>query len=241
MSPKTTEKATKKLQPNVTRSQITAANKKRKSVLVDDEIADSQPSKMHKVETGPSTKPAGQDQSTTSLGFTVEEEIGDLFGLAPKNAVLIHACNCQGSWGGGIALAFRGKYPKAFKEYKSYCDSHVKSKTTKQLVGTPQLIAPLDEPGHFIGCLFTSDRHGRAKDSPSQILDATKSSMEDLIKQINDWNRQHKEDEKITGLYMCKINSGLFNVPWEKTKAILEELKIDLVDLKKQIMVRDRS
>ncbi|KAF3891950.1 hypothetical protein GY631_4499 [Trichophyton interdigitale] len=38
----------------------------------------------------------------------ITEIEGDLF-LAPEGAALIHACNCQGSWGKGIALEFKNR------------------------------------------------------------------------------------------------------------------------------------
>ena len=38
----------------------------------------------------------------------VTEYAGDLFSV-PEGSVLIHSCNCQGSWGGGVAAAFRDK------------------------------------------------------------------------------------------------------------------------------------
>ncbi|DAA74171.1 TPA_exp: hypothetical protein A8136_3669 [Trichophyton benhamiae CBS 112371] len=50
----------------------------------------------------------------------ITEIEGDLF-LAPEGAALIHACNCQGSWGKGIALEFKNRYPAAYQIYRSYC------------------------------------------------------------------------------------------------------------------------
>ncbi|KAF8195532.1 hypothetical protein BJ912DRAFT_1056765 [Pholiota molesta] len=78
---------------------------------------------------------------------------GDLF-LAPPNSILVHACNTQGSWGAGIALAFK--------------------------LGTCLLI-PGDV--HDIACLFTSRAYGKRKDTPEEILAATQGAVQDLLKQ----------------------------------------------------------
>jgi ADP-ribose 1''-phosphate phosphatase len=182
-----------------------------------------------------------QTEESSPKGFVVNEEKGDLFTAAPENAVLIHACNCQGAWGGGIAAAFRDRYPNAYKRHQEHCQPHVKAKTTKSLVGTAQFISPQDKKSHFIGCVFTSNRYGRNKDSPDQILHATESAMEDLISQINEWNKGHKQDDRVKALYMCKINSGLFNVDWNDTRRLLENMQVELHETDPEIMVRDRT
>jgi ADP-ribose 1''-phosphate phosphatase len=99
---------------------------------------------------------------------------GDLF-LAPPNSILVHACNTQGSWGAGIALAFKRNYPTQFEQYKAHCKEH-----GRDLVGTCLLI-----PGdvHDIACLFTSRAYGKRKDTPEEILAATQGAVQDLLKQ----------------------------------------------------------
>lgn len=152
-----------------------------------------------------------------SNGFTVIEEVGDIFD-APNDTLIIHACNCIGSWGAGIAAAFRQRYPNAFETYKQHC----KTSTPDQLIRKALLISPADgDPKHWVGCLFTSKRFGRGRDSAQDILDATAPSMEDLIAQVGD------EGGKIKELRICQINSGLFNVPWEHSKAVIESLELD--------------
>ncbi|KAE8419234.1 ADP-ribose 1''-phosphate phosphatase [Aspergillus pseudocaelatus] len=54
---------------------------------------------------------------------SISEMQGDLFD-APDGAALIHACNCIGSWGGGIAKAFKQKYPAAYNIYHSHCQKY---------------------------------------------------------------------------------------------------------------------
>ncbi|KAK0487097.1 hypothetical protein IW261DRAFT_1445855 [Armillaria novae-zelandiae] len=131
----------------------------------------------------------------------------DIFS-APENSILVHACNTKGSWGAGIALAFRVRYPEAFTVYNQHCKEQGPA-----ILGTCLLI-----PGEHrdVACLFTSKAYGRQKDSPEQILDATRTAMSDLMRQ----NTEEKE------MHACRINSGKFGVPWVDTEKILEELGV---------------
>ena len=99
---------------------------------------------------------------------------GDLFS-APRNSILVHACNTRGSWGAGIALAFRDRYPEQYQRYRAHCKAHGQA-----LVGTCLLI-PGDE--HDVACLFTSRAYGKYKDTPAEILAATKTAVQDLMEQ----------------------------------------------------------
>ncbi|KAG9573664.1 hypothetical protein KCU77_g14474, partial [Aureobasidium melanogenum] len=144
----------------------------------------------------------------------VTERKGDLF-AAPNNTLLLHACNCVGSWGAGIALAFKKRYPDHFAIYEAHC----KSKTPNSLLSTCLLIPP--QPTglqHWIGCLFTSRKYGRGKDSKDDIMDSTDSALQDMLEQLGDM------EQKPSHIWMCKINSGSFKVPWSQTKALIEAL-----------------
>ncbi|KAG6850216.1 hypothetical protein H0H93_016395 [Arthromyces matolae] len=136
---------------------------------------------------------------------------GDLFS-APKGAILVHACNTIGSWGAGIALAFRERYPSQYHVYRTHC----KQSTPDDLIGTCLLI-PGEE--HYIACLFTSRAYGRRKDKPEEILQATRTAVQDLMKQ-NEWGKE---------LHACRFNSGKFGVPWSDTEAILTELQASMI------------
>ncbi|KAK3314735.1 hypothetical protein B0H66DRAFT_563524 [Apodospora peruviana] len=162
--------------------------------------------------------PAPPPKTGTKL-LRITDKVGNLFD-APPNTVLIHACNCVGSWGGGIALAFKQQYPKAFNHYAEFC-----KQPPDELIAGALLIPPQGGPNtkegrkqHYIGCLFTSRRYGRARDSPDDILANTNPAMKGLLQQI-------AEDGGVTEVRMCQINSGLFGVPWTDTKKLLEEMK----------------
>lgn len=125
---------------------------------------------------------------------------GDL--LASTDKYLLHACNCKGVWGSGVAKQFKENFPTAFEEYKEAC------KTAKP--GDYLLCSP--GRGKQVICLFTSDGYGEQKDSSLSILRATKQSLEALLAK-----------ENITSpISLPKINSGLFNVKWEATLIVLD-------------------
>ena|ERR1700734_3226870 len=128
---------------------------------------------------------------------------GDLF-AAPKNSIICHACNCYGVWGAGIALKFAAEFPTAKFVYSEHCKNY-----GNELAGTTLLIP---ENKNTVGCLFTSEGVGATKSSKLNILRNTWLSINDLIKQ----NVDNKP------IHMCKINSGLFGVEWEKTQKVLE-------------------
>ena len=128
---------------------------------------------------------------------------GNLFD-APKGSIIIHACNTKGVWGSGIAKEFAKRFPKARDEYSKLCQEKGAS-----LLGTCFLIEAGD---YTIGCLFTSKNYGTFVDKPPKILESTKTALNDLINQNIDKKQFH----------ICKINAGLFKVPWNKTKALLK-------------------
>lgn len=159
---------------------------------------------------------------------------GDIFD-APDGTLLIQACNSQGRWGAGIATVFRQQYPRAHKGYQFHC------KTTHDPIADPvptgtHLFMPPEEkegaPKHFIGCLFTSQKVGKAKDPPQQILRNTDRAMRSLLAQLKreKWvavpGKSRMEDEDVKAVRMCKINSGNFGVKWEDTAAVLEAIEV---------------
>ncbi|BFZ53479.1 ADP-ribose 1''-phosphate phosphatase [Savitreella phatthalungensis] len=167
---------------------------------------------------------------------------GDLFS-APRGSILLHACNCQGVWGGGIAAAFKKRYPNAYTIYRDHCKETPKNK----LLGSTLLI-PLDAQGNVIskgisngkstrsdegaggnadadvvvGCLFTSGGGGSSGcDGVDEILDATQKALAHLKDQMG----SSGADDITMGkrdVAACKFNSGIFNVPWERTEQVIE-------------------
>lgn len=148
---------------------------------------------------------------------------GDMFSNTPKNCLLIHACNTQGHWGAGIAKAFKDLHPKAFKVHHNFCTKE-HSKANPVPTGTTQLLAPVDgDPQHWIGCVFTSAKYGKAKDKPEAIVRNTVQSMRMLLELVK---LADQEEGCVSEIRMCKINSGKFGVPWEKTEEALESIMV---------------
>ncbi|KAK8161888.1 ADP-ribose 1''-phosphate phosphatase [Phyllosticta citrichinensis] len=161
--------------------------------------------------------------------LVVKEVTADMF-AAPPNSVLIHACNCYGNWGSGIAEAFRLGYPNANRNHQQFCD---RGPDGMAQAGSAQLIPPLDEnpkvpskgnKKHYIGCLFTSEGFGTKKDPPATILKHTRTAMIDLLQQIADIKKDGKEVGEIR---MCKINSVLFKTPWKDTLKVLQNIELE--------------
>ncbi|KAF9533052.1 hypothetical protein CPB83DRAFT_845738 [Crepidotus variabilis] len=150
---------------------------------------------------------------------------GDLF-TSPAGSILIHACNTQGSWSAGIALAFKKRFPAQLRAYQAHC----KATPDDELIGTCLLLKMRDfevngnaknstDRGSWdIACLFTSRAYGRRKDAPGEIVMNTERAMRDLIRQ----NTEAKE------MNACRFNSGKFAVPWRQTEEILQELDVPM-------------
>lgn len=204
------------------------------SFRLSQEVSKSQPDPSSSNSPGQQQQHASSSTDSTS-SITLVESINDIFN-APPNTLIIHACNTKGSWGGGIAKAFKGKYPAAFEVYKTHCQ-----RNGGELVGQALLIPPHKEAGeeHFVGCLFTSVSKGREADSPAKILSATGPAMRHLLRQVQEHNTSHPGEE-MSEVRMCKINSGLFKVPWEKTKDVIQAIPTE-PDGIRQIKVISRS
>lgn len=137
----------------------------------------------------------------------------DLF-TAPRGSIVLHATNCKGIWGNGIAKTFAIKYPKAYKEYELHCKN-----SGTNLAGKALLIPTAN---YTIGCLFTSKKYGMFKDSADTILNNTLDSLIDLIHQL--YKNSPNTFNGIVDVHMPKINSGLFAVPWKDTEKVIKKV-----------------
>jgi ADP-ribose 1''-phosphate phosphatase len=130
---------------------------------------------------------------------------GSLFqATAGSNHYLVHATNCVGVWGAGVAKQMAEKYAYSYTLYKNFCSWSINEGFYP--MGT------FFEADNVVS-LFTSKGFGDCKDSPDKILKNTHSAVADLF---------HENSERETHFHSPKINAGLFNVPWEKTEEIIE-------------------
>lgn len=137
----------------------------------------------------------------------------DLF-EAPRGTLLVHAVNCKGVWGSGIAKEFARRYPLAKERYKLKCSIWANS-----LLGTALILS--EGEIHDVGCLFTSKAYGMFKDSREDILAATEKALVHLLEQL-------PEGQEV---YSNQFNSGLFNVPWAQTEKVLQTALADRPDI----------
>lgn len=143
--------------------------------------------------------------SSTSVKPSIQYKKMSLFD-APKNSVLVHACNAKGVWGSGIAKEFKSLFPNAFEEYNKYCNTNLPYHT----VGTALVTKP--ENSYKIGCLITSSDFGARLNAEQLILNHTKHALDNLVENSNE-----------SVYYSNKFNSGYFKVPWEKTEKLIDD------------------
>lgn len=139
----------------------------------------------------------------------IEYKKGDIFSERSRNRIIVHATNCFGVWGAGIALEFANRYPEAYRRYNSLCHIYRKNMLGRGIV--------IEGDKDLIGCVFTSFGYGKKKDSKKQILENTKKAVTDLL-----INAQVSLSHNIE-IHSPQINSGLFGVPWPETEKIINE------------------
>ena len=94
----------------------------------------------------------------------------------------------------------------------------------QRLVGTC-MISYHRESRRYIASLITSLDYGENVDAPLKILENTRKAFQSLKDQISQLNANNATmgAESIGEVWAVRLNSGLFGVPWEETKAVLEE------------------
>lgn len=144
----------------------------------------------------------------------INYEKKSLFDVKGK-VILTHAANCQGVMGSGIAKEFKQRFPEAVALY-AYDFSTTGQRPSHQPLGAGKAkLYPTKNPDIFMGCLFTSWNYGAKVDKPGAIIEYTKHALPKFLRLV-----QAMPDFKI---YSNKFNSGLFNVPWEQTEALIVE------------------
>jgi ADP-ribose 1''-phosphate phosphatase len=140
------------------------------------------------------------------MGRIIYEQ-GNVFS-APAGSTFVHACNCVGVWGSGVAKAFKKYFPTAFESYAGYC---ALAEHNGLIIRGTSLT--LQVPAGNVCCLFTSTRYGPWVDHPTTITQATHSAISHLM-----FNAP-----RFTSFHSPRINAGLFRVPWERTEEVIED------------------
>lgn len=136
---------------------------------------------------------------------------------APQDRLLLHACNCKGNWGRGIAKQLADKYPLSYAAHKLGAPF---------TVGNIQIIN-IDH--RVIVCLFTSKGYGYSVDCSSVILQNTSNCLATLAKAY--------KKSTIT-IASPKINAGLFNVPWEHTERLINTFLEENKNIKWEVYIK---
>jgi ADP-ribose 1''-phosphate phosphatase len=146
--------------------------------------------------------------------MSLKYEKKSLFDVQGK-AILTHAANCKGVMGSGIAKEFKRRFPEAVAAY-AWDFNRTGQRGSLPIIGAGTAkIYKTNNPNIFMGCLFTSWNYGKFVDKPGAILDYTKFALPKFLRLA-----QAMPEFKI---YSNKFNSGLFNVPWEQTEALIVE------------------
>lgn len=62
------------------------------------------------------------------------------------------------------------------------------------------------------------------------IINKTAAALSDLKQQLHEMESlsNDTQDNKIKHLFACRFNSGLFKVPWGRTRSVIEEVGIGM-------------
>lgn len=148
----------------------------------------------------------------------------------PKSRYVVPASLC---FFFGVLSHLISQFPQAFKDYEDYCKDVTAldlDARRQSLVGTCIItaVAYSELPPTsriYIASLITSLDYGKNVDAPVDILENTRKAFQSLgdeIAQINADNFTNGIDP-IDKVRTVRLNSGLFKVPWEETKAVLEK------------------
>jgi O-acetyl-ADP-ribose deacetylase (regulator of RNase III) len=133
--------------------------------------------------------------------LNLKYEKGNVFDRLHPGVILVHSCNAKNTWGSGIALEIKHRYPKAFKEHCEFPNQ----------LGDGYIIPVYDI---MIGCLIVSEGYGKRVSHSDEIQMYTYWAIRDLLEDYSC---------KTIEIYSPKINSGRFFVPWHYTETVIRK------------------
>ncbi|KAG8528940.1 uncharacterized protein KY384_006629 [Bacidia gigantensis] len=189
----------------------------------------------------------------------ITESTGDIF-TAPSHSVLLHACNSRGSWGAGVAAAFKSKYPKAYDDYRSHCMEIPNSSRTPAsalkghqvgLLGTCLLIDLCKQQGSSVKG-DTDENEGSEDVEDTTIINGTANSHDDRNGSSNALESSHdtqnaarpkprRQPPESWHYIACLFTSYNYGRNKDKPEEILEATRSAMKDLKGQIAAKRGS
>lgn len=150
---------------------------------------------------------------TIILETTVLKVIkGNLFKLAPRNAMIIHGCNAQGVMGSGFAKQIKELYPDAYDCYLDMFEPDRKDKTGASLLGAWRGV---DCPGgQTIFNAITQQYYGRDNSEKYVSYAAVATALTSIVRLTKHYNRPY---------YLPFIGGGLANGDRTVLMAIFKE------------------
>lgn len=144
--------------------------------------------------------------------YKVDQDLFD-----SKMQTLTNTVNCVGVMGAGIALAFKNRYPKMFKTYKTLCN--------KKLLKTGLL--QICKEGDKLILNFPTKEHWK---NPSQM-----SYLESGLKKLV----ETYEDRGITSLAMPQLGCNNGGLDWNEVKPLMEKY-LNQLNIPVEIYIRTK-
>ena len=145
----------------------------------------------------------------------------DLFSMLDKVDVLVNTVNCYGIMGKGIALYFKSKFPKMYKEYKQMCDDKLlrpgamhwysMPSDNKDYISEDLFSAPIKQTNYILN--FPTKDHWRANSKISYIEDGLTALIKDLQTSHTD----------IKSIAMPPLGCGNGGLDWAIVKPLIEK------------------
>lgn len=148
---------------------------------------------------------------------------GDVFTSDAR--LILHAVNCQGVMGSGVAKTVKDRYPNVFLEYKNKCNN---AQTTSSLLGEIQKVDISDKQS-IVNC-FTQDNYGTfAKGMPTSYdaVDKCFKSVELMARTIAISERTEGPLKIALPYGMCSVRGGAcWNVVLEMLKDAFKTMDV---------------
>jgi O-acetyl-ADP-ribose deacetylase (regulator of RNase III) len=127
--------------------------------------------------------------------------------------VIANPINCVGIMGGGLALAFKNKFPKMYIKYKEMC-------ANREIIPGKVYLVDGDEKHKVL--LFPTKDHYKYMSRYKFITGGLRS----LVRQYKDWG--------IKSIALPALGCGLGGLDWDDVKFAIED---ELKELSKEIRI----